>query len=502
MNKGEDTRHDGDADVAALKPEIETLSQQVKRLVKAESRLYQFQEELDAQLKEYKDLYELNKKLNETLDTEIIFQYMVDYLIQNLDYERAVVFGRDENTGCYKAAATGGYYNEEEQKAIAELTIKPDSDVLSPLSAGSDYLLCLTNSEDKELVDFRAKLFLHQYAIYRLGAGAYPHALVAVGNSADNAEFYRKVDDSPGTLVSMGNVVGLVSSSLDKNIFYQRMGKAVEQEKLAEKKYRSIFENAVEGMFQKTLTGVYLDVNPYMARMLGFPSPEAMIAAAAHRNLQVYVQPERQAELIRLLEEHGAVEGFEAQLQRQDGSVIWASVCARIVRDSSGQALYYEGTAEQITARKKAEEAMARLAAIVESAEDAIFSEDADGIVQTWNGGAERLFGYRSEEVVGKHVTHLLPAESAGELEEMKRKMLEGIQDHFETTRVTKEGKRIFVSLTMSPIKDPTGQVVGVSKIVHDISQRKVAEEESEANSESIGAIEPGASAVCLCIRS
>lgn len=130
----------------------------------------------------------------------------------------------------------------------------------------------------------------------------------------------------------------------------------------------------------------------------------------------------------------------------------------------------------EITERKRAEEAMARLAAIVEGAEDAIFSEDLNGIIQTWNAGAEKLYGYSSGDVIGKHVSLLVPEENRGELEEMTQKMRAGVQGHFETVRVTKSGRRIIASLTMSPIRDPAGRIIGVSKVVHDITSRKNTE--------------------------
>ncbi|WP_243371649.1 PAS domain S-box protein [Geotalea sp. SG265] len=132
----------------------------------------------------------------------------------------------------------------------------------------------------------------------------------------------------------------------------------------------------------------------------------------------------------------------------------------------------------EITERKRAEEAMSRLAAIVRAAEDAVFSEDLNGIVQTWNRGAEKLFGYSAEEMIGKPISLVIPPELTSELKEMTRKTKQGLQDHYETVRLTKGGKRIFVFLTMSPMRDAAGQIVGVAKIVRDISDKKRAEED------------------------
>ena len=131
-----------------------------------------------------------------------------------------------------------------------------------------------------------------------------------------------------------------------------------------------------------------------------------------------------------------------------------------------------------ITERKRAEEELARLAAIVESSDDAILSKDLHGIIQTWNAGAERLFGYRAEEVVGQPITLLLPPERIQEEEQILERLLGGQRvEHLETVRVTKDGRRLDVSVTVSPVRDQDGRIIGASKIVRDITERKRAEE-------------------------
>jgi len=126
----------------------------------------------------------------------------------------------------------------------------------------------------------------------------------------------------------------------------------------AEEKYRSIFENAAEGIFQTTPDGRYLSVNPTLAQMYGYSSPEEMITHLTNVAQQLYVNPNRRAEFIAALEQHDAVSNFEYQVYRKDGSIIWTSENARAVRDAQGRLLYYEGTAADITKRKRAEEAL------------------------------------------------------------------------------------------------------------------------------------------------
>ena len=140
-----------------------------------------------------------------------------------------------------------------------------------------------------------------------------------------------------------------------------------------------------------------------------------------------------------------------------------------------------------ITDRKQAEEPLAQLAAIVESSDDAILSKDLDGIIQTWNAGAQRLFGYRAEEVIGQPITLLLPPERVEEEEQILDRVLHGQPvEHLETVRLTKDGRRLDVSVTVSPVKDRDGRIIGVSKIIRDITERKRAEEALQRTAEDL----------------
>lgn len=124
----------------------------------------------------------------------------------------------------------------------------------------------------------------------------------------------------------------------------------------SEERYRNIFENAIEGIFQVTQEGRYLTANPALARMLGYSSPEELISTVIDMANQIHVDPDERKEFIRLLNEKGGIAGFEMQLQRKDRSIVWSSTNARVVRDERGKILYHEGTSEDITERKRTEE--------------------------------------------------------------------------------------------------------------------------------------------------
>ena len=336
--------------------ENETLAQQVKRLIKTEGKLYAYQEELDAQLKEYKELYELNRKLNATFDIGKIFEYVIEYVIYNLEYERVLFFQQFENKGLYAACAIGGYYDQEEKSAVEDLTIAKDDPFLSPLLEGGEYLICKAGSEQKDLAEYRAKLLMNEYLIYPIGSNESPLALLAVGNSAANAEFYRRVSDREGALLGMGNLVGLVSSSIENHIFYTNMEKALEQERLAEAKYRGIFENATEGIYQTTPRGRFISCNPATAAILGYDTPEDVIENITDIGRQLYVSPQRREELYELMQSGSDVKNFEVEFYRKDGSKLWVLLHTRPFFNEKHEILYVDGIIQDITERKMAEE--------------------------------------------------------------------------------------------------------------------------------------------------
>ncbi len=148
------------------------------------------------------------------------------------------------------------------------------------------------------------------------------------------------------------------------------------------------------------------------------------------------------------------------------------------IRDEAGAVAGVVLVFRDIAERKAAEEARARLAAIVESSDDAVVSKDLDGTILSWNAGAERIFGYAPGEAVGKPISLIIPPDRLAEEYEILGRIRRGERvEHFETVRVAKDGRRVDVSLTVSPVRDAEGRVVGASKVARDVTDRKRAEE-------------------------
>jgi two-component system cell cycle sensor histidine kinase/response regulator CckA len=167
----------------------------------------------------------------------------------------------------------------------------------------------------------------------------------------------------------------------------------------------------------------------------------------------------------------------EFRLVWPDGSVHWILAKGQVFLDDLGRPVRLAGVSTEVTERKRVEEQRLRLASIVDSSEDAIFSKTLDGTIVSWNAGAEKLFGYTADEIVGKSVSLLLPPERLHELPGILERIQAGVRlEHYEVTRMRKDGRRVDISMTISPIRDSMGVLIGNCGIARDITSRKQAE--------------------------
>jgi len=180
----------------------------------------------------------------------------------------------------------------------------------------------------------------------------------------------------------------------------------------------------------------------------------------------------------------------EYRIRKKDGKYYLHQARALTMRDSNGQIQKWVGTWTDIEEYKRAERGMGELVAIVESSDDAIVGKTLEGIVTSWNQGAERLLGYSAEEMIGQSVLKLIPEDRLEEEAQILGRLGRGERvDHYETVRRRKDGRLVDVSLSISPIRDGSGRLVGASKIARDITERKRAEQslrESQNRFESV----------------
>ncbi len=237
---------------------------------------------------------------------------------------------------------------------------------------------------------------------------------------------------------------------------------------------RSLIEASLDPLVTISAEGKITDVNRATESATGRGRTELVGTDFS----EYFTEPDKARAGYRQVFAQGSVTDYPLALRHRDGHVTDVLYNASVYRDEAGEVLGMFAAARDITERKRAEAARLQLAAIVESSNDAIIGKTLDGVIVSWNKGAEEIYGYAAEEVIGNPITMLaLPARHA-EVREFLEKVRKGerVVNH-ESERVRKDGALIQVSLTLSPIKDASGNVVGISTIARDITERKVMEE-------------------------
>jgi PAS domain S-box-containing protein len=250
--------------------------------------------------------------------------------------------------------------------------------------------------------------------------------------------------------------------------------RATDQLRASEARYRTIVETTSEGVWLVDTDFITTFVNERMAQMLGYARDEMIGRKAVE-----FMDEEARAVATekRSQRERGFSAAYENRYRRKDGTTLWALANTNAVYDDDGRYAGSLGLLSDMTERRKSEEARNRLAAIVESSHDAIISKTLQGSITSWNRGAESLFGYSEEEMVGRSITVLFPPERLDEETEIIARISRGESvEHFDTVRVRKDGSRVDVSLLISPIRGAAGQVVGVAKIARDMTERRKSE--------------------------
>jgi len=237
----------------------------------------------------------------------------------------------------------------------------------------------------------------------------------------------------------------------------------------------TIIESSDDAIISRSLDGTITSWNPSAERLFGYRADEIVA-----RSILTIIPPElhdEEAMILRRLCAGERIEHYETERMHKDGHRVPVSVAISLISDANGKAIGASEIARDVSGRRQKDEARFRLAAIVESSDDAIVGKDLNGIINSWNGGAERLFGYTESEIIGKSVLTLIPEHLQYEEPEILRRLTSNQRiDHYETQRITKSGQLVDVSLTISPVRDSRGRVIGASKVARDISERKRAQ--------------------------
>jgi two-component system, sensor histidine kinase and response regulator len=243
---------------------------------------------------------------------------------------------------------------------------------------------------------------------------------------------------------------------------------------------KAVLDSVLDCIITMGADGRVLEFNAAAERTFGYTKAEAIGRELADLIIPPQLRDTHRAGLARYLATgDGPLLGkpIEVTAVRSDGSEVPVELAITAIR--SGKAQIFTGVLRDLTARRQADEARARLAAIVDSSDDAIFSTSPEDTILTWNAGAERLYGYAASEAIGRTRALLVPAGRRDELAAILEKAARGeTGEPFETQHTRKDGFVIDISVTISPMTDPAGHVTGASTIARDITSRKKAEAE------------------------
>lgn len=311
----------------------------------------------------------------------------------------------------------------------------------------------------------------------------YLRAFVESGYRLENAESHE-VDRHGSPKFFLNNLVGVVENGFllrawgtqrditEQKLIEQRIGES-------EERYRTVTETASDAIFQVDEASRILFVNHAAERLFGYKTDE-LIGQSLTVIMPENLRARHESGMRRYLEtglKKIPWESMEVPGLHKDGRVFPLEVSFGEYNETGRR--FFIGIARDISARKQTEKAGAHLAAIVESSNDAIISKDLTSRILSWNKGAERIFGYPAKEVIGKSITILIPPELIDEEARILENIRQGRRiEHFETIRRRKDGTEIYVSITVSPIRDRTGKIVGASKIARDITESKEIENE------------------------
>src|SRR5688572_5181029 len=250
-------------------------------------------------------------------------------------------------------------------------------------------------------------------------------------------------------------------------------------------------ESSDDAIVSKDLRGTITSWDRAAERMFGYTAAEAI-----GQSIRLIIPADRQGEEDMVLARIRTGEGlthFETIRQRKDGSLLPISLTVSPIRDDAGRVIGASKIARDISERTEAAVTARRFAAVVDSSDDAIITKNLNSTITSWNAAAERMFGYTAAEAIGQSVRMLIPEELQDEEDVVLAKIRAGEKiDHYETVRRRKDGTSLDISLTVSPIRNERGEIVGASKIARDITERSrlvAAVRDQAANTEKLGEV-------------
>jgi len=403
------------------------------------------------QLQETVAVHELATLVAFPFDIRTILNKLLDAALQQCQADEASIMltAEDDKSELYIAIAKGKHLEQFIGTRV------PMDDSIAGWVARNHQLVTLNGKvEDARFKPVNPRKDINSAVSMPIIAGGNLLGVLNVNTTQSRRAF------TLGQIKGLSILISIVAPVLESSWLYDKI-------RQAEEKYRSIFENSVEGIFQTTPDGLFITANPALARMCGYDTPEELIATAKFIKEELYVRPEERDLFKRVLHEKNVVNNFQAELRRKDGTTFWVSMNARVIRNKDGEIVYYEGTIEDITERKKAEEKIVterqKFLSLVDNAPFGMIMIDQDGSFQYFNAAFEEMFGYTPNDVPNSKTwsqkvypdpAYRHSVASAWKADIEKLKAGEQISETFEVT--CKDGSRKVVKFR--PVQMASGQ--------------------------------------------
>lgn len=415
-------------------------------------------------LRETIAIHELSQTIAFTLDPQTVIEKLADAALQQTEADEVSVLLPTHDGGELYVAAVRG---ENRERLLGERVLLAES--ISGWVAREREPLIL----DGAINDQRFRSLWPQPEISSAASIPMQVAGKVVGTLNINA-LDRARPFTPGQLKALSILAGTAAAALESAALYTQVQKA-------ERNYRSIFENAIEGVFQATREGRYLSANPALARILGYDSPQDLIESVTDIQQQIFVDPKCRSEVLLIVETQGALRNFETQVYRKDGEKIWVSMNIRAVTDERDQSVHCEGTLEDITERKHSERELRKMSMIVENSRDLIGIASTEGAVLFVNHTGQKMVGLESDDQA--LATNLMDY-VVEEDRELAGNILNAVlrQGHWEGEIRFKNfqtGALIPILQHVFMVTDDEGENnIALATICRDITERKRAEED------------------------
>jgi len=417
-------------------------------------------------------MYELTRAVSVTTDLAVIADKVADAAMEQCRADEVSVLLPSGNDGELYVAAVRG----EGRDFLTGQRIAAGEGIAGWVASGHEGLTLEGEVRDNRFKplyprsDLKAAL-----SIPMMAGGKFVGVL--------NVNTIRRRSFTPGQMKALTIMAGIAAPSLENALLFRQLSEA-------EKNYRNIFENAVEGIFQAATDGRFLTANPALANMLGYSSPDELLSLITDIRLQIYVDGARYDESRRRLEKGEELRGFETQVYRKDGSAIWVSMSARRIRDLSGGTACYECAVEDITERKHAEESLReseeRYRIAIEQSNDGIAIVRGSEHIYV-NRKFVEMFGYdRPDELVGKPVAMVVDPMDRDALAGINPGRPEGVPapGKYEFRGIKKNGESIYVEASAANTLYH-GEIVSLAYF-RDVTYRRKAEEELRTSYEQV----------------